>query len=76
MPRGVIDIEGIQSPEMETLKNQQTPDLSFNITKIGHVVLRCQNIKKFSFTAVILMFLKNTLDNCSCYWSGFSLILV
>ena len=46
MPRGVIDIEGIQSPEMETLKNQQTPDLSFNITKIGHVVLRCQNIKK------------------------------
>jgi len=45
MPRGVIDIEGIQSPEMQTLKNQKTPDLPFNITKIGHVVLRCQDVK-------------------------------
>jgi catechol 2,3-dioxygenase-like lactoylglutathione lyase family enzyme len=47
MPRGVIDVEGIQSPEMQALKNRTTPeDLPFNITKIGHVVLRCQDIEK------------------------------
>ena len=47
MPRGVIDVDGIQSPEMQALKNKTTPeDLPFNITKIGHVVLRCQNIEK------------------------------
>ena len=47
MPRGVIDVDGIQSPEMQALKNKITPeDLPFNITKIGHVVLRCQNIEK------------------------------
>ncbi|MEE2999999.1 MAG: VOC family protein [Pseudomonadota bacterium] len=44
MPRGVIDIEGIQSSEMQALKNKKTPELPFNINKIGHVVLRCQNI--------------------------------
>ncbi|MBT7955195.1 MAG: hypothetical protein HN731_08390 [Rhodospirillaceae bacterium] len=45
MPRGVIDIEGIQSPEMQALKNQVTPgDMPFNITKIGHVVLRCTDM--------------------------------
>ena len=47
MPRGVIDIKGIQSPEMQSLKNKTPPeDLPFNITKIGHVVLRCQDINK------------------------------
>ena len=45
MPRGVIDIEGIQSAEMQALKNQVTPgDMPFNITKIGHVVLRCTDM--------------------------------
>ena len=44
MPRGIVDIKGIQSPEMQSLKNYKTPDLPFNITKIGHVVLRCQDI--------------------------------
>lgn len=47
MPRGVVDIDGIQSPEMQELKNKKTPEsLPFNITKIGHVVLRCQDIEK------------------------------
>ena len=47
MPRGVVDVDGIQSPEMQALKNKRTPDdLPFNITKIGHVVLRCQDIEK------------------------------
>jgi len=47
MPRGVIDIEGIQSPEMQALKNQETPEnMPFNITKIGHVVLRCTDMEK------------------------------
>ena len=47
MPRGVVDVDGIQSPEMQALKNKTTPeDLPFSITKIGHVVLRCQDIGK------------------------------
>ena len=47
MPRGVVDIDGIQSTEMQALKNKTTPeDLPFNITKIGHVVLRCQDVEK------------------------------
>lgn len=47
MPRGVVDVDGIQSAEMQALKNKRTPsDLPFNITKIGHVVLRCQDIEK------------------------------
>ena len=47
MPRGVVDVDGIQSPEIQALKNKRTPsDLPFNITKIGHVVLRCQDIEK------------------------------
>ena len=47
MPRGVVDVDGIQSPEMQALKNKRTPEeLPFNITKIGHVVLRCQDIEK------------------------------
>lgn len=47
MPRGVIDIEAIQSPEMQAFKNKKTPeDLPFNITKIGHVVLKVTDIER------------------------------
>ena len=47
MPRGIIDIDGINSSEMLAIKNKKTPNnIPFNITKIGHVVLRCQNIEK------------------------------
>ena len=41
MPRGVVDINGINSPEILAIKNKETPNnIPFNITKIGHVVLR------------------------------------
>lgn len=47
MPRGIVDIDGINSSEMLAIKNKKTPNnIPFNITKIGHVVLRCQNIEK------------------------------
>ena len=47
MPRGVVDIDGIHSSEMQALNNKKTPEgLPFKITKIGHVVLRCQDIEK------------------------------
>ena len=47
MPRGVIDIDGINSDRMQAIKNRTTPDdLPFNITKIGHVVLRVSDIEK------------------------------
>lgn len=47
MARGFIDFEGIESPEMQALRNRQTPeDLPFSITKIGHVVLRVMDVER------------------------------
>ena len=47
MGRGVIDIEGINSPEIQSLKNTKTPnDIPFCITKIGHVVLKVRNLER------------------------------
>ena len=47
MGRGVIDIEGINSPEIQSLKNTETPnDIPFCITKIGHVVLKVRNLER------------------------------
>lgn len=47
MPRGFVDYEALKSPEMQELKNRQTPDdLPFDITKIGHVVLRVSDIDR------------------------------
>ncbi len=47
MPRGVIDIEEINGPEMQAFKNTGTPeDLPFSINKIGHVVLKVADIKR------------------------------
>ena len=47
MPRGVIDYEGLQSPELKKFTDQLPPqDLAFNITKIGHVVLRTEDIER------------------------------
>ena len=47
MARGVIDIKGMNSPEMLSLKNTQTPyDTPFKITKIGHVVLKVTDLKR------------------------------
>ena len=47
MPRGVVDIEGIASPEVQKLKNVQPPaDLPFEIKKLGHMVLMVKDIKR------------------------------
>ena len=47
MGRGVIDIEGINSPEIQSLKNTETPnDVPFCITKIGHVVLKVTDLER------------------------------
>ena len=47
MGRGVIDIEGINSPEIQSLKNTETPnDIPFCITKIGHVVLKVTDLER------------------------------
>ena len=47
MGRGVIDIKGINSPEIQSLKNTKTPnDIPFCITKIGHVVLKVTDLER------------------------------
>ena len=47
MGRGLIDIEGINSPEIQSLKNTETPnDIPFCITKIGHVVLKVTDLER------------------------------
>ena len=47
MGRGVIDIQGINSPEIQSLKNTETPnDIPFCITKIGHVVLKVTDLER------------------------------
>jgi catechol 2,3-dioxygenase len=46
MPRGVIDIEGMNTPAARELKSMAPPKgLPFRITKIGHLVLRVRDIK-------------------------------
>jgi len=45
--RGVIDTEALNSPEMQKLKNTEPPaGLPFDITKIGHVVLKVRNLAR------------------------------
>lgn len=47
MPRGVIDFEALQSADIQGLKNTATPEgLPFNITKIGHLVLKVQDLER------------------------------
>lgn len=47
MPRGVIDFDALQSEEILALKNAETPEgLPFNITKIGHVVLKVRDLER------------------------------
>ena len=61
MTRGVIDIEGMKSPEILSLKNTSTPkNIPFKITKIGHVVLKVTNLKQsvaFYSQILVLKFL-------------------
>lgn len=45
MPRGVIDIEGMQSAEARALAEKSPPaGLPFNIRKLGHVVLKVADL--------------------------------
>ena len=47
MPRGVVDLEGLRSPEAEALRRMAPPaGLPFNVTKIGHVVLKVADLKR------------------------------
>jgi catechol 2,3-dioxygenase-like lactoylglutathione lyase family enzyme len=47
MPRGVIDLAGLQSSETVALKQTATPaGLPFNITKLGHVVLKVRDLER------------------------------
>lgn len=47
MPRGVVDIEGIKTPEVQGLLNTKTPaDLPFEIKKLGHMVLFVTDLRR------------------------------
>lgn len=47
MPRGVVDLEGLRSPEAEALRRNAPPaGLPFNVTKLGHVVLRVTDLER------------------------------
>ena len=47
MPRGVIDTDGLMTPDVQALRDSETPaGLPFNIAKIGHVVLMVQDLEK------------------------------
>jgi catechol 2,3-dioxygenase len=47
MPRGVIDIEGMQSAQARALADKAPPaDLPFDIKKIGHVVLKVADLER------------------------------
>lgn len=47
MPRGVVDLEGLNSADAQALRDIKTPDdLPFTITKIGHVVVQVEDIER------------------------------
>ena len=47
MPRGIVDTEGLNAPDVKALREMQTPDgLPFSINKIGHVVLMVQDLER------------------------------
>jgi len=46
-PRAVVDTASLERDDMIALKNAQTPDdMPFDITKIGHVVLRVRDLER------------------------------
>jgi catechol 2,3-dioxygenase len=47
MARGVIDIDGMDTPDMQALRDMPTSDsIPFSINKIGHVVLMVQDLEQ------------------------------
>jgi catechol 2,3-dioxygenase len=47
MPRGVVDLEGLKSPEAQALRRLAPPaGLPFKVQKLGHVVLRVKDLQR------------------------------
>ena len=47
MPRGVVDHAGLKSAASEAIRSlEPKPGRSFNLTKIGHVVLMCTDLQR------------------------------
>jgi catechol 2,3-dioxygenase len=47
MPRGVVDLEGLKSPQAEALRRVSPPaGLPFKVQKLGHVVLRVKDLQR------------------------------
>lgn len=47
MPRGLIDFEALEGADLQALKNSEPPiGLPFNITKLGHVVIKVRNLER------------------------------
>jgi catechol 2,3-dioxygenase len=46
MPRGVVDLEGLKSPQAEALRMAPPAGLPFTVRKLGHVVLRVQDLQR------------------------------
>jgi catechol 2,3-dioxygenase-like lactoylglutathione lyase family enzyme len=43
--RSLVDLEGLNSPEVQALRNRRTPDdIPFALTKLGHVVLNVADL--------------------------------
>ncbi len=47
MPRGVVDLDGLRSPEAEALRRAAPPPgLPFAVRKLGHVVLKVKDLQR------------------------------
>jgi catechol 2,3-dioxygenase-like lactoylglutathione lyase family enzyme len=46
MPRGVVDLEGLKSPEAQALRRRPPAGLPFAVRKLGHVVLRVKDLAR------------------------------
>lgn len=47
MPRGVVDFEGLDSPDAKAIRAMEPPaDMPFRISKIGHVVLKVADVER------------------------------
>ena len=47
MPKGVVDYEGLKSPQSQALRDlQPRSGRPFNLTKIGHVVLMSTDLER------------------------------
>lgn len=47
MPRGVVDFDALKSDEIQAMKDTRPPTgLPFNISRIGHVVLRVRDLER------------------------------